>query len=260
MDLGLDGLNALVTGSSKGIGLAVAKTLAEEGCNVHLTARTGADLEQAKAEIAKVSNRSVEIHPTDLSNSSNIPPLLEACGPLDILVNNAGAIPGGDIEAVDEARWREAWDLKVFGYVNMTRQVYAAMKAGKGGTIVNVIGLAGERPWSTYIAGAAGNSGLIGFTRAMGGSSLADGIRVVAVNPGLVETERMTTLLRTRAESELGDPERWREFMKDAPLGRAASAQEVANAVVFLASGRSSFTSGTTLSIDGGISYRSPPM
>ena len=129
MDLELNGLTAVVTGGSKGIGRAVADRLANEGCALHLVSRTETDLQIAKQEIAGATGVEVTIHPMDLSVSDNVQRLAEACGGADSLVNNAGAIPGGDINSVDEARWREAWDLKVFGYINLTREIYNRMAA-----------------------------------------------------------------------------------------------------------------------------------
>ena len=253
MDLHLRGKVALVTGASKGIGLACARTLAEEGCHLHIASRTEADLKRAKDEIQSRHNVSVTIHPVDLSNGDAARALAAECKEIDILVNNAGAIPGGDIQGVDEKRWREAWDLKVFGYINMTRAVYPVMKARGGGVIVNVLGLAGERPSRGYIAGSAGNASLMAFTRGMGGNSLADGIRVVACNPGLIETERMETMLRNRAEAKFGDAERWREMIpKDPPVG---TPEQCADLVAFLASDRASHITGTVVTIDGGAAH-----
>ena len=103
---------------------------------------------------------------------------------IDILVNNAGDIPGGSIDKIDEATWRHAWELKVFGYINLTRAIYAQMKARGHGVIVNDIGAAGEKFDANYICGSAGNAALMAFTRALGGKSLADNIRVVGINPG----------------------------------------------------------------------------
>ena len=111
----------------------------------------------------------------------------------DILVNNAGAIPTGDIFSVDEARWREAWDLKVFGYINLMRAMYPHMRGARPKVIVNVLGLGGEKPQWHYVCGNAANVALMGVTKSLGGRSIDDGIRVVGVNPGGVETERMTT-------------------------------------------------------------------
>ena len=217
MDLNLRGKLALVTGASKGIGLACARQLAEEGCHLHLASRTKTDLERAKETIQARHNVSVTIHPVDLSNGDAARSLAAACSDIDILVNNAGAIPAGDLQAIDEARWRDAWNLKVFGYVNMCRAVYPVMKARGGGVIVNVLGAAGERPTWGYIAGSAGNASLMAFTRGMGGTSLVDRIRIVACNPGLIRTERMETMLRAAAETKLGDPARWQELIPTNP-------------------------------------------
>ncbi len=136
MDLGLRGRKALITGASKGIGRACAEILAEEGCDVAFVSRTAADLEKARAEIAGKYNVGVRIFALDLSDGRNVDTVAAECADIDILVNNAGAIPGGNIEAIDEKRWREAWDLKVFGYINMTRRFYAQMRDRRHGVIV----------------------------------------------------------------------------------------------------------------------------
>jgi 3-oxoacyl-[acyl-carrier protein] reductase len=117
MELGLRGRKALVTGASKGIGRTCAEVLAEEGCDVVLVARTAADLEAARSAIIAKYNVAVRCYPLDLSDSRNVDGLAAECPETDILINNAGAIPGGDIAQIDEARWRSAWDLKVFGYI-----------------------------------------------------------------------------------------------------------------------------------------------
>ena len=151
-----------------------------------LVSRTAADLEAARTAIAAKHNVAVRVFALDLSDSRNVDKLAAECPDTEILVNNAGAIPGGNIDAVDEARWRTAWDLKVFGYVNMTRRFYALMRERKQGVIVNILGAAGENPDFDYIAGSSGNASLMAFTRAMGGASPRDGLRVVGINPGPV--------------------------------------------------------------------------
>jgi NAD(P)-dependent dehydrogenase (short-subunit alcohol dehydrogenase family) len=256
MELGLKGRTAVVTGASKGIGLGVARGLAAEGCGVHLVARSQGALEAAAAKIRAENGVQVSIHALDLAVSENVATLLAATGAPDILVNNAGAIPGGDLQAVDEARWRTAWDLKVFGYINLSRAYYAAMQRRGHGVIVNVTGLAGDRLDAGYIAGSTGNAGLNAFTRTLGSYSLEHGIRVVGVSPGAVETDRLVTLMRTRAADRLGDAERWRELVEGLPLKRPATVEEVANVVVFVASDRAPYLSGTVITVDGGHNAR----
>ena len=256
MDLGLRGKKALVTGASKGIGRACAEVLAEEGCDVVLVSRTAADLEAVRASIIAKHNIAVRVYPFDLSDSRNIDKLAEECADTEILVNNAGAIPGGDIDAVDEARWRTAWDLKVFGYINTTRRFYGLMRDRGKGVIVNILGAAGENPDFDYIAGSSGNASLMAFTRAMGGASPRDGLRVVGINPGPVMTDRLVTLMRTRAQTQFGDAERWTEYMKPLAFGRAAKPEEIGWMAAFLASDLSAYTTGSIITIDGGGSSR----
>jgi len=223
---------------------------------MHLVARDPALLEKEVAGIRNDFQVSAQAHALDLSRSENVATLVAATGTPDILVNNAGAIPGGDLQSVDETRWRTAWDLKVFGYINMSRAYYAAMQKRGHGVIVNVTGLAADRLDSGYIAGSTGNAGLNAFTRTLGSYSLEHGIRVLAVSPGAVETERLVTLMRARAADKLGDAERWREFVKGLPLGRPATVEEIANVVVFAASDRASYLSGIVITVDGGHNAR----
>jgi NAD(P)-dependent dehydrogenase (short-subunit alcohol dehydrogenase family) len=256
MDLKLRGRKALITGASKGIGLACARMLAEEGVDVALVSRTASDLERAKDGIREVANVGVRIFPLDLSDSRNVDLLTRECADIDILVNNAGAIPGGSIDDVDEKRWREAWDLKVFGYINMTRRFLALMRDRGRGVIVNIIGSAGEKLDAAYVAGSVGNASLMALTRALGGDSPRFGVRVVGINPGPVATGRIETLMRKRAKDRWGDEERWEELMKPLPFGRAATTEEIAAMAAFLASDLSGYTSGTIVTIDGGAAHR----
>jgi len=257
MDLGLKGRTALVTGASKGIGLAVARQLAAEGCGLHLVARTRADLDAARGELAARHGVPATAHALDLAERGTAEKLGAQCGDaVDILVNNAGATPRGTLEEVDEERWRKAFDLKVFGYVNMSREFYRRMKVRRHGVIINIIGNGGERVDYGYIAGAAGNAALMAFTRALGAGSIDYGVRVVGVNPGPVATERLVGLMRKEAESRFGDAERWREFEKSFPCGRSATVEEIAATVALLASDLSAYTTGTIVTIDGGMVHR----
>ncbi|HTI82789.1 MAG TPA: short-chain dehydrogenase/reductase [Acetobacteraceae bacterium] len=258
MDLNLRGKTALITGASKGIGRASAESLAEEGANVILVSRTQADLDSVRDNIASRWNVRAEVHALDLADSRNIDRLAELHPDIDILVNNAGAIPGGNLQEVTEARWREAWDLKVFGYINMCRRFYALMAQRRRGVIINILGMAGEKVDVGYIAGSAGNAGLMAFTKTLGGAASADNLRVVGINPGAIATDRLITMMKKRAQDRFGDAERWNDLMKPLPFERAGMPEEIGSMVAFLASDKSAYTTGTIITIDGGAANRGP--
>ena len=253
MDLHLRGKRVLITGASKGIGAAAAEAFAEEGCNLLLAARSGEQLKALAQRLRSAHQIDAATIVTDLRKQEDISRLVKEAADIDILVNNAGDIPGGSIDKIDEATWRHAWELKVFGYINITRAIYARMKARGGGVIVNDIGVAGEKFDANYICGSTGNAAIMSFTRALGSKSLADNIRVVGINPGPVGTDRHVTLLKTRAKNQFGDENRYTEFQKGLPLGRPAHAREIGDLMAFLASDRSAYTSGVIFTVDGGI-------
>src|SRR5215470_6428583 len=256
MDLKIVGKTALITGSSKGIGRATAEIFAAEGCNVILVSRSAESLAAAKSAIAQTSNVRVDTIATDLSDSSNIDRLAKDYPDIDILVNNAGAIPGGTLLDVSEETWRQAWDLKVFGYINMCRAFYALMKARKTGVIINVVGNAADTHDPEYICGVAGNAALSAFTQSLGSVSAKDGIRVVALSPGPVATERLIGLMKRKAQDRTGSADNWQDLLKPLPFARAAKAEEIGAAVAFLASDHSAYTSGSVVTIDAGLSAR----
>jgi len=239
MDLGLKGKSVLVTGGSKGIGLACAKAFVAEGCRVHLAARDSQRLQKAKSDLGG----DVTAHSVDLRDGAALRQLAKECSDVDILVNNAGDIPGGTIESLDEAKWRHAWELKVFGFINLTRELYPHLKRRKG-VIVNVIGMAGEHGTFEYICGATANAGLANFTKALGRGYAQHGVRVVGVHPPSTRTDRIITLMKAQAKAKFGDESRYEELM-----GNVIEPEQVGDAVCFLASPRAGQLSGVMLNL-----------
>lgn len=257
MDLGLRGRRVLITGASQGIGEGIAEVFAEEGAILHLTARSADKLEAIADRLRKAHGATVTVWPLDLNGKGAPERLAEMVGDVDVLINNAGVIPGGNLFSTTDETWRANWELKVYGYINMCRAYYRKMKAAGGGVIINDIGNAGERPDADYIAGTTGNASLMAFTRALGGRSLDDNIRVVGVNPGPVDTSRIYKLLKRRAVDWYGDEARWEELLATYPLKRPAKVREIADLMAFLASDRSGYTTGAIFTVDGGIASRS---
>ena len=258
MELGLQGKTAVITGSSKGIGFAIAEELAREGGDLHLAARDSADLNRAATDLKSRFGVGVTVHPVDLSDRSARDAFARECAHVDILVNCAGAIPGGELDQVGEDAWRAAWDLKLFGYVGITRIIYDAMCRRRRGVIINVIGAGGILTNAGYICGGANNAALINFTISLGGASVRHGVRVCGVNPGPVDTERMI-YLRGIEEEKVPASQRaqWsKEYFGKMAYGRPARPDEISGAVAFLASDRASYISGAMITIDGGMVAR----
>lgn len=257
MDLKLKSKIALITGASKGIGAGIAHTLASEGVKLYLTARNKKQLESLKVELQNKYSVEIQIIPLNLTESDSQEILYEKCKNINILINNAGDIPSGSLFDIDEESWRKGWELKVFGYINLCRGFYPIIKKNGGGVIINNIGNGGEIYDPLYIAGATGNSSLMSFTKALGSNSLEDNIRVIGVNPGPVETERIYKILKNRSLKIFGDENHVQELLKRYPLGRPAHVREISDLIAFLISEKSGYTSGTVFTVDGGISSRS---
>ena len=258
LELNLKGKTAVVTGASEGIGKAVAEKLGEEGVDLWIAARTQGNIEAVAQAIESAHGVRATPMALDLSQSADQKKLATTAAGADILINNAGAIPKGKIHEIDEAQWREVWDLKVFGYINLCRQFYGQMKARGDGVIVNIIGNGGEKPVSDYIAGSTGNAALMAFTRALGGDAPKDGLRVVGLNPGPVATEKLISMMKKGAADQLGDAARYEEYFEPFGFGRAATCEEIADMTAFLASPLSAYTTGTIITVDGGMINKGP--
>lgn len=260
MKLDLNDKKALITGASAGIGFAVAHAFAREGCRLHIVSRSADRLSCARRALCESGATEVETQSLDLSQPESSDALFAACPDADIVVNNAGSVSPGSIEDLPERTWRESFDLKVFAYIAIARTYYMRMKERAAGVIVNNIGNAGEIHDPQYIAGATANSALMAFTRVLGGTSLEHGVRVLGVNPGPVATERLVGFAKRRASNKWGDPSRWPDIYASFPHGAPATAEDIANLIVFLASDRARYISGAVVTVDGGLAYRGSVM
>ena len=258
MELGLRDQTVLITGGSKGIGLAIAQSFAAEGARPILVSRERANLDAAVAQIRAAHGIEAQAVAADLAAPGACERLAQEVGEVDILVNNAGAIPGGSLHDIDEARWRQAWELKLFSYINLTRAYLPRMEARGRGVIVNIIGMAGAAPRYEYICGSTANAALMAFTQGLGGASVHKGVRVLGINPSPTRSDRMQGMLSQQAQTKLGDANRWMELTRSLPFGRLAEPDEIAHLAVFCASPRCGYLSGTVLHVDGGQNFATP--
>ncbi|MBL8571483.1 MAG: SDR family NAD(P)-dependent oxidoreductase [Phreatobacter sp.] len=256
MELGLAGKKVLVTGASKGIGLACAEVFSAEGAHVIMVARDIKRLEAAATGLKARHQGSIEIAAADLSRQADREALWANHRDVDILVNNAGAIPGGGLLDLSMETWEQAWSLKVMGYIHLTKLALASMKDRNTGVIVNIIGMAGRTPRYSYVCGGAGNAALMAFTGAVGGKSQEWGVRVFGINPAATRTDRIISLSKQQAEAKFGDQSRWEEMLTGLPLNRLIDPKEIANAAAFLASPACGYVSGAVLDVDGGGAFR----
>lgn len=256
MELDLQQKKILITGASQGIGKKLAFSFAQEGCDIHLISRSAIKLEEIAQQIKENYTVNVSYTAIDMVEEGACQRIVDEAGRIDILINNAGVVPAGDLASISAEKWREGWALKGFGYIDMIRLVYHVMKKAGGGVIINNIGSGGEVCDPSYIEGAACNASLMAITKALGGSSLNDNIRVVGVNPGPVKTERISKMMAAvEAENNVTTNTLQNPF-SHFPLGRPAEPQEVVDLILFLASARASYISGSVITIDGGLSAR----
>ncbi|MGH8618543.1 MAG: SDR family NAD(P)-dependent oxidoreductase [Burkholderiales bacterium] len=259
MDLGLKGKAAVVGGGSSGIGYAVAHRLAQEGARVLIWARRQAELDEAAARIRAETGAEVAVCAADIGKPEDNPRVIDAAvqafGRLDVLVNNDGAPPLGVLLDFDDAAWQKAIQQNLMSVVRLCRAAVPHMRAAGGGRIVNITALSVRQPAVNYGLSVATWAGLIGYAKTLSLEAGPDHITVNTICPGRIDTP-LSRRGFTRASK--GDAAREAELraalVNSTPLRKIGSPEEVAAAVVFLASTHASFITGTTLPIDGGRS------
>ena len=255
MEISLDGRAALVTGGSKGLGLAIAKAFAGSGADVAIVARRPESLEQARAEIAALGGGRAHAVAADIATAEGMASACEstmtALGRIDILVNNAGVSCTGPFESLTDEVWQADLDLKLFAAIRAARLVLPQMKQRRWGRIINVLNIGAKAPRAgsapTSVSRAAG----MALTKVLSHEGAPHGILVNAMLVGFIESDQHVQ--RARKEGiALADYVGRRT--KDIPLGRIGKAEEFANLACFLASDQGSFITGTAINVDGGRS------
>jgi NAD(P)-dependent dehydrogenase (short-subunit alcohol dehydrogenase family) len=255
MELGLAGRVGIVTGASRGIGAAIARVLAAEGMRVVLAARSAAAMAEVAESIAAAGGEAaIEVADLSVAGAAErcVATALGRFGRLDLVVNNAGATKRGDFLALTDADWAEGFGLKLFGAVRLCRAAWPALRERRG-AIVNIAGVGGRVASAEFSIGGAVNAGMMNLTKALADRGVVDGVRVNAINPGSVATDRLTTRIRARAE-ELGLDEAAGAARLAAETGvaRFAAPEEIARVVAFLASDAAGYVQGALLDVDGG--------
>ncbi len=252
MDLKLAGKVAIVTGASRGIGRAIAETLSNEGMKLTLAARSKDQLEELAASL----KTDCLVQAVDLREPAAAAGVVDATlkkfGTIDVLVNNAGATKRGDFFELTDADWSDGFALKFFGGMRLSRAAWKALSASRG-TIVNIIGVGGRTGSAEFTIGGSVNAAGRLLTKALADRGVKDGVRVNAINPGFIKTERTTVRVRSFAEEhKLPMAEAESRLAKASGVSRFGEPSEIAAAVAFLASPVCAFCHGALLDIDGG--------
>ncbi|MCC5810580.1 MAG: SDR family oxidoreductase [Ectothiorhodospiraceae bacterium] len=249
----LDSKVAVITGASRGIGRAIAEALSGQGMRVVLAARSSDLLEQ----VARTCVSEVATFPVDLREQDAPQRLIDFAvqrfGRVDLLVNNAGATKRGDFFELTEDDWHDGFALKFYGAVRCTRAAWPALMKS-GGSIVNIVGIGGRTGSAEFAIGGAVNAAVLNFTKVMADRGVSDGVRVNAINPGPIRTDRLTVRIKRLAE-EQGIPEEQAAgvMAEQMRVSRFGEPREVADVVVFLASSGASYCQGAVLDVDGGL-------
>ena len=254
MDLGLKGRNVLITGGSKGIGLACARLFRAEGARVAITSRSQANLDAAKKALGECHCVAADL--TDAAAAAKMVEEVESgFGSIDILVNSAGAAKRTPVAELSPTAWRAAMDAKYFTYIHVIDPLIKKMAARNRGVVINVIGQGGKVPTTTHLGGGAANAALMLATAGLATAYASKGIRVVGLNPGLTATERVAEGMKADARSQgISEDEALKRAVQRLPMGRLAEAEEIANVVVFAASDKGAFLTGANISMDGASS------
>jgi NAD(P)-dependent dehydrogenase (short-subunit alcohol dehydrogenase family) len=256
MDLRLTGQHVLITGGSRGIGLACALEFLREGARVSIVGRNLEHLQTAHAQLKRDTGATVTIHSADLSDAQAALNMVDTAeregGPIDILVNSAGAAKRTPFGELEPAAWQAAMQAKFFSYINVTDPLIKRMGARGHGAVLNVIGMGGKVATTTHLAGGSANAALMLATAGLATAYGPQGVRVNAVNPALTLTDRMAEGLAADArQRQIAPEEVLRQAQSRLPLGRLALPQDIADVVVFLASPRAAYVSGAIVSMDG---------
>ena len=256
MELGLNGKTALVTGANRGIGAAIAMELAREGVRVCLVARDLTKLNETAASIRGIANVRTAVHAADLrdpvSAAAAVRAAIEEFGRLDILVNNAGATKRADFFTLTEEDWQDGFALKFHGYVRMTRAAWPHLRSVKG-SIVNIDGIGARSGSAEFTIGGSVNVAILNFTKAMADIGVKDGVRVNAINPGLIETERFgRNIERTMRDRSVTREQAITFLLSSHGTTRVGKPEEIGAVTAFLASEKADFIQGSIIDVDGG--------
>ena len=257
MDLGLEGKVALVTGASRGIGRATAVALAREGARVAICGRHAATLKEASDELRACRNSDVLAIPCDLTKLDEIEGLASQVartfGTVHVLINNSGGPPPGTYPGISDLDWHEAFEQTLMSAVRATNAVLPLMLAQKWGRIVNITSYGVKQPIPDLWLSNSLRLGVLGWAKTLATRVASENISINTVGPGWTRTDRVTQMLASRAgpvNAAVSAIEQ--QILRAVPMGRFGEPQEIADVVVFLASARASFVTGTYLAVDGG--------
>ena len=252
MDLLLSDKVAIVTGASRGIGKAIAETLSAEGVKVVLVARSMAELESlAKSLPNEALVQAIDLRRPD-SALQVVNSTIEKFGTLDLLVNNAGATKRGDFLTLTDEEWTDGFALKFYAAMRLSRAAWNHLQESKG-TIINIIGIGGRTGSAEFAIGGTVNAALMNLTKALSDRGIRDGVRVNAINPGSIATERLQTRIQNYAKTNnIGLEKAAKHLPRDMKIERFGEPAEIARAVAFLASPQASYIQGAILDVDGG--------